>query len=141
MYIHNIHNWPLQSFSQIYDVASHTTHVVYVHFIREWQDLEFKVDSERQIFECRHRNIFSCLTWGFNSGLTYNKPTHYLLDYGNHLVIVRSKYVYQLFLQKKIQCFNKFFKIQTIKKLLVIVQFYDILYFQYNWKLKIYIFF
>ena len=49
--IHNIHNWPLQPFSQDYSLASHTTHVVCVNFIREWRDIQFNVDSERQIFE------------------------------------------------------------------------------------------
>ena len=43
-----IHNWPLQPFSQDYGLASHTTHVVCVNFIHQWQ---FNVDSERQIFE------------------------------------------------------------------------------------------
>ena len=47
----NIHNWTLQSFSQDYGLASQTTHVVCVNFIREWQDLQPNVNSERQIFE------------------------------------------------------------------------------------------
>ena len=34
-----IHNWPLQSFSPDYGLASHTTHVVCVTFVREWRDL------------------------------------------------------------------------------------------------------
>ena len=46
-----IHNWPLQPFSQDYSLASNTTHVVWVNFIREWRDLQFNVDSERQILE------------------------------------------------------------------------------------------
>ena len=46
-----IHNWPLQPFSQDYGLASHSTHVVCVNFMREWRDLQFNVDSERQIFE------------------------------------------------------------------------------------------
>ena len=41
---------PLQHFSQDYDLASHTTYVLCVNFIREWRDLQFNVDSERQIF-------------------------------------------------------------------------------------------
>ena len=45
------HNWPLQPSSQDYGLASHTTHVECVNFIREWQNLRFNVDSERQIFE------------------------------------------------------------------------------------------
>ena len=32
-------------------IVSHTTYVVYVNFIQKWRDLQFKVDSERQIFE------------------------------------------------------------------------------------------
>ena len=46
-----IHNWPVQRFSQEYDPASHTTSVVCVNFKHEWQELQFKHDSEQQIFE------------------------------------------------------------------------------------------
>ena len=46
-----IHNWPLQPFSQKHGLASHTTHVVCVNFILEWRDLQFNVDSERQIID------------------------------------------------------------------------------------------
>ena len=46
-----IHNWSLEPFSQDYDLASHITYVVCVNFIHEWRELQFKVDSERQIFE------------------------------------------------------------------------------------------
>ena len=42
--------WLLQPFSQDYNLASHTTYVVCVNFINEWRYLQFKVDSERQIF-------------------------------------------------------------------------------------------
>ena len=31
-------------------LVSHTTYVVCVNFIHKWQDLQFKIDSERQIF-------------------------------------------------------------------------------------------
>ena len=41
-----IHNWPLQPFSQDYGLASHTTYVVCVNFIREWRDLQSNFDSE-----------------------------------------------------------------------------------------------
>ena len=35
----------------LYNVlASYTTHVVCINFIREWRDLQFNVDSKRQIF-------------------------------------------------------------------------------------------
>ena len=43
-------NWSLQPLSQDYDLATHTTYVVCINFIHEWQDLQFKVDFERQIF-------------------------------------------------------------------------------------------
>ena len=36
---------------QDYNLVSHTIHVVYVNFVHKWQDVHFKVDSERQIFE------------------------------------------------------------------------------------------
>ena len=32
------------------DLVSHTTYVVCVNFIHKWRQLQFKVDSERQIF-------------------------------------------------------------------------------------------
>ena len=42
------HSW---SFRQDYDLVSHITYIVCVKFINECLDLQFKVDSERQIFE------------------------------------------------------------------------------------------
>ena len=109
-YIH-IHNWPLQPFSQDYSLASHTMHVVCVYFIREWRDQQFNVDFALQIFEklfhggfiyfqsfCQKSAErkspkkfflfifhFLWLTWDTNPGFTSNKPTHYLLDYGDFL--------------------------------------------------------
>ena len=63
---------------------------------------KFKVDSERQIFWETFHGIFILLSeflpeicwekiaeeilfvfWGSNPGFTSNKPTHYLLDYGD----------------------------------------------------------
>ena len=100
-----IHNWPLQPFSCDYGLASHSNHVVCVNFIREWQDLQFNVDPERQIFVklfhgrfiyshsfCQisaERKVaedffhisFWCLSWDTTPGFTFNKSTHYLLDY------------------------------------------------------------
>ena len=46
-----IHNSSLEPFSQDYGLAPHTTHVVSINFIRERLQLQFKVDSEQQIFE------------------------------------------------------------------------------------------
>ena len=57
------HNWSLKSFNQDYDLASHTIYVVCINFIHEWRDLQFKVDSERQIFwetfSCQFFYLFS----------------------------------------------------------------------------------
>ena len=88
----------------------YTTYVENVHFIHEWWDLQLKVDSKREIFwETFHGNLmfkhrvfainlprrsqrqnifffifsFWCLTWSLKRGLTSNKPTHYLWDYGD----------------------------------------------------------
>ena len=46
-----LHNLPLQPFSQDYDQASHTTYVVCINFMHECCNLQFKVDSEGDIFE------------------------------------------------------------------------------------------
>ena len=46
-----IHNWSLKYFSLDNNLVSDITYVECVNFIREWQDLQFNVDSERQIFE------------------------------------------------------------------------------------------
>ena len=76
-----------------------------LYFKREWRDLQFNVDSERQIFEKpfygnfiltlrvfarnllrgnRRRNIFCFISrFEANSGFKSNTPTHYLLDYDN----------------------------------------------------------
>ena len=109
IHITYIHNWPLQPFSQDYGLASHTTHVVCINFIHEWRDLQFNVDSERQIFkklfhgsfiysqsfcqksaerESRRRNIFLYFIFDDWPGIrtqafVSNKPTHYLLDHGD----------------------------------------------------------
>ena len=45
----HIYNWSLQP--RIIDLISHTTYIVSVNFVHMWRDLQFKVDSERQIFE------------------------------------------------------------------------------------------
>ena len=93
---------------RIIDLISHTTYVVCVNFIHMWRDLQFKVNSEQQIFlrkfswqflftlrvfarnllrgNCRRntfRILFWCLAWGSNPGFSSNKPTHYLLDHGD----------------------------------------------------------
>ena len=94
-----IHNWPLKSFSQDYCLASYTTHVVGVNFIREWRDLQSNVGSERQIFEkLFHRSLFtfrvfarnrvnifhiSFLMTDTNQAFASNKSTHYILDHGD----------------------------------------------------------
>ena len=104
-----IHNWVLQPFSQDYDLASYITHVVRINFIREWLDVQFNVDSERQIFFkkiCHFRFplvseflpeicweeiayffhvSFWWLSW-YAKLFMSNKPSHYLLDYGNFTI-------------------------------------------------------
>ena len=101
-----IRNWPLQPFSQDYRPLT----LCVLNFIHKWRDLQFKVDSERQIFwETFHVNFFFtlrvfarnllrgnrrrntfrisfwCLTWDSNPGFSSNKPTHYLLDHGDYI--------------------------------------------------------
>ena len=44
---------------RIIDLVSHITYVVCVNFMHKWQDLQFKVDTERQIFwETFHGNFY-----------------------------------------------------------------------------------
>ena len=81
---------------RIIDLVSHTTYVVCVNFIHKLRDLQFKVDSERQIFwETFHGNFiysqsfcqistergnrrrntfrisFRCLAWDTNPGFSF----------------------------------------------------------------------
>ena len=84
-----------------------TAYVVWVNFTSGWPNLQFKADSERQIFEKLFHGDFSLnFTQSFcqnsaerkspkiysfhsffvlisNCGLVSNKPTHYLLNYGD----------------------------------------------------------
>ena len=54
-YIHNCH---YKLLVRIIDLVSHTTYIVRVNFVHKWRDLQFKVDSERQIFwETFHGNL------------------------------------------------------------------------------------
>ena len=46
--------------ARIIDLISHTTYVVFVNFIHKWRDLQFEVDSERQIFWETFHNNFIC---------------------------------------------------------------------------------
>ena len=64
----NIHTYIIGHYNtsvRIIDLVSHITYVVSVNFIHKWRDLQFKVDSERQIFwETFHGNfIYSQSFW------------------------------------------------------------------------------
>ena len=47
---------------RIIDLVSHATYVVYVNFRHKWRDLQFKVDSERQIFWETFHGSFNLLS-------------------------------------------------------------------------------
>ena len=88
---------------RIIDIVSHSTYVVCINLKDKWRALQFKVDSERQIFsgsfhgnfiyllsvflpefcweQNRQRNTFCIFFW-----CPSNKLTHYLLDYGDFTV-------------------------------------------------------
>ena len=54
-----IYTWPLNPSVRIIDLVSHTTYVVCVNLIHKWRDLQFKVNSEWQIFwESFHGNFY-----------------------------------------------------------------------------------
>ena len=81
-----IHNWLLQPFCQDCDLHYHTIHAVCVNFIYKWQNLQFKVDSERQIFE-----KLLMATLSTHKVFAERKPSKkynfifpiYVLEYGN----------------------------------------------------------
>ena len=114
---------------RIIDLVSHTTNVVCVNFVHKWRNLQFKVDSERQIFwETFHGNfIYSqslcqksaerklpkkyflyfvliwCLAWDSNPGFSFNEPTHYLLDHGDFSLKDNKFHFIVIFVQKCIR--------------------------------------
>ena len=57
----NLHTYIIDHYKpsvRIIDLVSHTTYVMCVNFIHKWRYLQFKVDSERQIFwETFHDNF------------------------------------------------------------------------------------
>ena len=61
----------ISHFSQYYDIASHTSHVVCFNFINAWQDLPFKIESEWQIFKKLFMAILSCRSRLVGSVLAY----------------------------------------------------------------------
>ena len=59
-----IHNWSLHPSARIIDPGSHTSYVVCGNFIHKWWDLQFKIDSDRQIFwETCHGNFILTLSF------------------------------------------------------------------------------
>ena len=119
MFILDPHTYIIDHYNpsvRISDLVSYTTYVVCVNFIQEWRDLQFKVDSKRQIFwetflrqflftlrvfarnllKGNHRKntfriLFWCLALGSNSGFLPNKPTHYLLPTRQRWLPVTTK--------------------------------------------------
>ena len=102
---------------RIIDLASHATYVVcFNFFIHKWRDLQFKVDSEREIFmaifiysqsfcqksaeekiaeEILFASCFDwCLVWSSNPSFSSNKPAHYLLEHGDFLCSQNLKVLY-----------------------------------------------
>ena len=57
-----IHNWPLQPFSQDYGLASHTTHVVCVNFIRECGTYSLTSTPNDRFFEKLFHGSFYLLS-------------------------------------------------------------------------------
>ena len=56
VYIRELYNvsytyWSLQSFSQNYVLASHTSHVVRINLVPQWRGLQFDVEYERKIVD------------------------------------------------------------------------------------------
>ena len=66
VFARNLHTYIIGHYNpsvRIIDLVSYTTYVVCVNFIYKWRDLQFKVDSEWQIFiEFFHGNFFYLLS-------------------------------------------------------------------------------
>ena len=102
----NVHNRPLQSFSQDYDLGFHTNYIVYINVMHKWRELQVFEKFFMAIFTYSHiffarnllrgsrrRNIFAYSVSleifdmgfkGFKRGLISNKQNPYLLDYGDY---------------------------------------------------------
>ena len=64
-------------------LASRTTYVVCVNFIREWRDLQFNIDSEGQIFFEKHfhgKFYFNAQSFYQKSG-ERKSPKNYFFSY------------------------------------------------------------
>ena len=87
------HRWLLQAFSQGYNLGYPITRIEGFNFIYECKDLQFNVDSfSRQNFSLLSEFLIeNC--WvkiperKLSHGLSFNKSTQYLLDYGEYSVI------------------------------------------------------
>ena len=93
---------------RIMGLVSNNTYVVCINFIHEWRNLQFKINSGREIFEkLFHRNFiyfqrvcqknffffFDTYIWPLIwTVASHLKPTSYLLDYGD---LNNSKFCYQ----------------------------------------------
>ena len=106
-----IHYWALQPFSQDYwpSFSHHLCCVCFFLYIRGGTSLKstpndryfdklfmatfiYSQSFARNLLRGnRRRNTFRicfwCLAWGSNPGFSSNKPTHYLLDHGDFLVL------------------------------------------------------
>ena len=106
-----------------------------VNFIHKWRGLQFKVDSERQIFEKlfmailftlrdfaknllrgnRRRNTFRCLAWDSNPGFrliiisSRSRRLHQILFYYSKLSILHRGLYYQKFVIVKMTRINRRF--------------------------------
>ena len=80
------------------DLVSHTTYVVCVNFIHKWRDLQFKVDSEWQIFwETFHGNFY--LLSEFLPKICWEEIAVEILFVIRLLIAVVDKYVVSKLLQ------------------------------------------
>ena len=81
-YIYNyIHNWFYNPSARIIDLVSHTTYIVCVNFIHKWRNLQFKVDSERQIFGETFHRIFIYSKSFWKKSAERKSPKKYFLHF------------------------------------------------------------
>ena len=81
----------------------------------------FRVFARNLLKGSHRRNIFIlsflCLTWALNLGLTSNKPTHYLLDYGDFIYYINLL----IHWEPKEYSFKSFFLLNSLFSLIICI--------------------
>ena len=89
-----MHNWPLQSFSQDYVLASHIILVMCINFMCWWWNLQFKVDSKDRLL----RNFFMEIFFYFFIRVFARNFSEEIFSYFHFIFCLLSFRVFESFL-------------------------------------------